>query len=57
MNSNQVLGMALMVAGVILIIVVVFRSLGHVWTWGLYDVWVLPVIAVVLIVVGRWLLA
>lgn len=57
MNINQVLGMTLMVMGVILIFVMVFRSLRHTWTWSLYEVWVLPGITVALIAVGRWLMA
>lgn len=56
MNINQVLGMTLMVMGVILIFVMVFASFAHMWARGLYA-WVLPIITVALIVVGRWLMA
>lgn len=57
MNINQILGITLMVMGVILIFAMVFRSLRHTWTWSLYEVWVFPIITVVMILVGRWLMA
>ena len=57
MNIDEVAGLTLMVVGMLLIIAAVFRSLGHAWTLGAYDVWALPVSGVLLILVGRWVLA
>ena len=50
------LGIALMLLGIALIIVAVFRALGHRWTLGGYEVWVLPVAGIGLILLGRWLI-
>lgn len=56
MNIDLVLGLALMVVGLLLIITAVFRSLGHTWTMGAYDLWALPVTGILLILVGRWVM-
>lgn len=57
MNIDLVLGLTLMLVGTLLIIAAVFRSLGHTWTLGVYDIWVLPVTGILLVLVGRWVLA
>jgi hypothetical protein len=57
MDIDLVLGLLLMVVGMLLIITAVFRSLGHAWTFGAYDIWALPVTGIVLILVGRWVMA
>jgi hypothetical protein len=57
MNIDLVLGLLLMVVGMLLIITAVFRSLGHTWTFGAYDIWALPVTGILLILVGRWVMA
>ena len=57
MNIDLVLGIALMVVGMLLIIAAVFRSVGHTWTFGAYDLWALPVTGILLILVGRWVMA
>lgn len=57
MDMQLVLGLTLMVVGMLLIIAAVFRSLGHAWTFGVYDIWALPVTGVILILVGRWVIA
>jgi len=57
MNIDLVLGLTLMVVGTLLVIVAVFRSLGHAWTFGAYDMWALPVTGILLILVGRWVMA
>ena len=41
----------------LLILAAVFRSLGHTWTFGAYDLWALPVTGILLILVGRWVMA
>lgn len=56
MNIDLVLGLTLMLVGTLLIIAAVFRSLGHSWTLGAYDIWVLPVTGILLVLVGRWVL-
>jgi hypothetical protein len=57
MDMQLVLGLTLMVVGMLLIIAAVFRSLGHAWTFGVYDMWALPVTGILLILVGRWVIA
>lgn len=57
MGIDLVLGLTLMVVGMVLIVAAVFRTLGHAWTLGAYDLWALPVTGVMLIVVGRWVVA
>lgn len=57
MDINLVLGITLMVVGTLLIVAAVFRSLGHAWTFGVYDIWALPVSGILLILVGRWVMA
>jgi len=57
MNIDLVLGITLMVVGMLLIVAAVFRSLGHTWTFGVYDIWALPVTGILLILVGRWVMA
>jgi len=57
MNIDLVLGLTLMVVGMLLILAAVFRSLGHTWTFGAYDMWALPVTGILLILVGRWVMA
>lgn len=52
-----VLGIVLMLTGVVLVTVAVFRALGHAWTLGLYEMWVLPAAGIALILLGRWLVA
>ncbi len=56
-SSALVLGIVLMLTGVALVIIAVFRALGHTWTLGLYEMWVLPTAGLGLILLGRWLVA
>lgn len=51
------LGILLMMTGTALLVVAVFRALGHRWSLGLYEVWALPVAGIGLILLGRWLLS
>lgn len=55
-NTQLVLGIALMVLGVALVITAVFRSLNHQWTFGVHELWLLPIIGVASVLVGRWLI-
>lgn len=54
-NVPTVLGSVLMFLGLVLAVTAVFRSLGHRWTLGVHELWLLPLLAVTLMVVGRWL--
>lgn len=56
-NGGLALGVVLMVAGVALIMVAVFRSLGHEWTLGAYEIWAIPTAGLGLILLGRWMIA
>jgi hypothetical protein len=56
MNIELALGLTLMVVGMLLIVAAVFRTLGHAWTFGAYDIWALPVTGILLILVGRWVM-
>ena len=56
-NSGLVLGIASMILGVALVTVAVFRTLGHAWTFGLYELWAIPTAGLGLILLGRWLVA
>lgn len=55
-NAQLLLGIALMILGVALFITAVFRWLNHRWTWGVHELWLLPLIGVALMLVGRWLI-
>lgn len=54
-NTQLILGTLLMVLGVAIAITAVFRSLNHQWTWGVHELWLLPLVGVALLLVGRWL--
>lgn len=54
-NTQLILGTILMILGVAIAITAVFRSLNHQWAWGVHELWLLPLIGVVLLLVGRWL--
>ena len=54
-TSVLALGAVLMIVGVSLVIVAVFRALGHSWGLGWYELWLLPTSGVALLLLGRWL--
>jgi hypothetical protein len=54
--ARLTLGIALMLLGIALIVVAVFRALKHEWTLGKYEIWALPVSGVGLVLLGRWLI-
>jgi len=56
-NADLLLGIVLMVTGVALLTVAVFRALGHNWGLGVYEIWVIPTAGVGLILLGRWVIA
>lgn len=57
MNTAALLvGIALVGIGIIAVLAGVFRALGHTWTFGVYDVWLVPVAGILLVLVGTWLL-
>lgn len=55
-STGWILGLGLMVAGMVLMIISVFRALAHTWTHGLYEVWVFPAAGGGLILLGLWLI-
>ncbi len=56
-GAELLIGIVLMVTGVALIVVAVFRALGHAWALGLYELWALPTAGVCLVLLGRGMLA
>lgn len=50
------LGVFLLLLGIALIVVAVFRALGHAWSLGAYELWVLPAAGVGLVLLGRWMI-
>lgn len=56
-GAEMALGIVLMLMGVALITVAVFRALGHTWNLGIYEMWALPVAGIALILLGRWVIA
>lgn len=55
-NSALFLGVGLMILGMALVVVAVFRALAHNWSLGLYELWVIPTAGLGLILLGRWLI-
>ena len=54
-NAQLVLGAVLMLLGVAIFIAAVFRALNHRWTFGVHELWLLPLAGAVLMFVGQWL--
>jgi hypothetical protein len=55
MDIQLVAGAALMVLGVAVFIIAVFRALNHRWTFGVHELWLLPLTGIGLMLGGRWL--
>ncbi|HSE10613.1 MAG TPA: hypothetical protein VLB29_18260 [Nocardioidaceae bacterium] len=55
-NSGFALGIVLLILGMALVVYAVFRSLGHRWTLGIHELWMIPTAGVGLILLGRWLI-
>lgn len=55
--AASVVGAALIGIGILLVLVGVFRALGHRWTFGAYDLWLVPVAGILLVLAGRWLIS
>lgn len=55
-NTQPLVGIVLMILGVALAFAAVVRSLSHQWTWGVHELWLLPLIGVGFVLAGRWLL-
>jgi len=54
-TAALIAGIALMLLGVGLVFVAVFRALASLWSLGWYEL-VLPVVGFVLMLLGRWLI-
>jgi hypothetical protein len=52
MNTSMILGAALLMLGTLTFIVAVFRSMGHSFAFGVYELWVLPVAGMALVLLG-----
>lgn len=48
-------GAALMGLGVLMLIVAVARTVTNIWTFGVYEIWALPLVGGTLLMAGRWL--
>lgn len=55
-NSALALGIVLMILGIALVITAVFRALGHNWSLGVHELWVIPTAGLSLVLLGRWLI-
>jgi hypothetical protein len=54
-NAATVLGFVLMLLGVSLVVVAVFRAVAHRWAFGVHELWLLPVAGLALLLRGGWL--
>jgi len=54
--SGLAIGIVLMLLGIALVVFAVFRALGHNWSLGIHELWVLPTAGLGLILLGRWLI-
>ncbi len=50
------LGIVLMILGAAFVMAAVASSMRHERTWGVHELWLLPLIGVVLVLLGRWLI-
>lgn len=53
MNTSLLLGSLVMALGAVTLVAFAFRAMSHTWTFGAYELWVLPVVGVTLVVLGR----
>ena len=56
-NAQLVLGAALMVLGAAVFIVGVFRAMDHRWTFGVHELWLIPLSAIALMLIGSFLIS
>jgi hypothetical protein len=57
MNASLIAGTLLLVLGSATLIFGVFRAVTNTWTFGGYEVWVLPATGLALVLLGRLMLA
>jgi hypothetical protein len=55
MEITAVAGATLMGLGVLLFLVAAVRTVTNDWTFGVYEVWIWPLAATALLLLGRWL--
>lgn len=48
-------GVVLMGLGVLMLLVAVGRTVTNVWTFGVHEIWALPLLGGALLMAGRWL--
>jgi hypothetical protein len=56
-NAQLVLGAVLMVLGAAVFIVGVFRAMDHRWTFGVHELWLIPLSAIALMLTGSFLIS
>lgn len=55
MNLSLVAGYGLLLLGGATLVVAAFRSMGHIWSFGVYEFWVLPLLGLALLLLGSLL--
>lgn len=53
MDVSLLAGSVLLMLGTAAFILSILRAVTHVWTFGAYEIWVLPVAGVAFVVLGR----
>ena len=56
MNISLLLGALMMLLGAAALVAFALRSMSHTWTFGAYELWVLPLVGLTLLVLGRLML-
>jgi hypothetical protein len=52
MDTSMLLGFILLVLGTLTFLVAVVRAMGHDFSHGVYDLWVLPMLGLALLLLG-----
>lgn len=55
-TASLVLGTLLMLTGTLVFIFGIFRAMSHTWSFGLYELWIFPVVGIALVLLGRWII-
>jgi hypothetical protein len=55
MNVSLIAGYGLLLLGGAALVTAAFRSMGHNWSLGVYEFWVLPVVGLGLLLLGSLL--
>jgi hypothetical protein len=52
METSMILGSVLLMLGTVTFILAAFRSMGHSFAFGAYELWVLPLAGMALVLLG-----